>query len=107
MNDRIQRIESMLAASPQDQFLRYSLAMELRKNGSSARCTELFQGLITDEPPHIPAFLMYGQYLAENGDSEEACKILRRGIESARSQEENHAASEMAELLETLELTSG
>ena len=99
MNSRIERIESMLEGSPNDSFLRYSLAMELRKSGESDRCRQLFQGLTEDDPPHVPAFLMFAQYYAENEKPSEACQVLHRGIEVALSQNESHAAAEMGDLL--------
>ena len=99
---RKEKIESMLAESPEDVFLRYSLAMELRKEGESDRCTELFQSLISDDKPHVPAFLMLAQYFAENDRVEDAQAVLRQGIEVAREQNEGHAAAEMGELLGAL-----
>ncbi|MEE2643014.1 MAG: hypothetical protein VX768_20470 [Planctomycetota bacterium] len=102
MTSRKDRIEQMLADSPGDQFLRYSLAMELRKEGENERCTELFSSLTRDAPPHVPAFLMFAQYFAENDRIDEARSVLREGIEVARAQNESHAAGEMGELLATL-----
>lgn len=102
MSNRIERIEEMLADTPDDQFLRYSLAMELRKEGESEKCTHLFQGLINDQPPHVPAYLMFAQYYAENEKINESREVLRAGIEEARRQNEMHAAGEMGELLSTL-----
>ncbi|MEC9091589.1 MAG: hypothetical protein VX438_02700 [Planctomycetota bacterium] len=99
MSKRIERIESMLLDSPNDVFLRYSLAMELRKDGESDRCQKLFQELIEDDPPHVPAFLMFAQYYAENDKPNEASEILRCGIQVATRQNESHAASEMEGLL--------
>lgn len=102
MTSRLERIEEMLKDTPSDQFLRYSLAMELRKEGESDRCTDTFRGLISDQPPHVPAYLMFAQYLSENDRVEEAKEILETGIEEARKQNESHAAGEMNDLLMTL-----
>lgn len=102
MSQRIERIEQMLKESPEDQFLRYSLAMELRKQGESDRCTELFRGLIADDPPHVPAFLMLAQYLVEHDHSDKAQKVLAEGIQVATRLGDQHAAGEMSELLSVL-----
>ena len=102
MSSRLERIESMLQDSPNDQFLRYSLAMELRKEGESDRCTETFRSLTLDEPPHVPAFLMFAQYLSENDQPEKACEVLLTGIDQAKKQNEAHAAAEMNDLLVAL-----
>src|SRR5687768_5467303 len=45
---RRQKIEAMLAEEPQDQFLRYSLALELEKEGDNKQSLEWFSGLTRD-----------------------------------------------------------
>jgi thioredoxin-like negative regulator of GroEL len=92
----------MLAQDPQDQFLRYTLAMELQKEGDQTRSLELFRGLMQDADPHVPSFLMAGQSLNEQGRVEEAQEVLRAGIEAARRAGNSHAAGEMSELLASL-----
>jgi thioredoxin-like negative regulator of GroEL len=99
---RRQQIEAMLADEPGDVFLRYSLAMELDKEGeheeSLARLAELQAG----QPPYVPAFFMAGKQLVRLGRTDEARAALRAGIEQARAQGDFHAATEMSELLAAL-----
>lgn len=102
MPTRRERIEAMLADDPNDTFLRYSLAMELAKEGEHERGFERLRELMADEPPYVPAFFRLGQQLAELGRVEEARAALRNGIENARRQGDMHAAGEMSELLATL-----
>jgi hypothetical protein len=45
----------MLADEPNDQFLRYSLALELDKEGEHERSIELLHGLTADATPYVPA----------------------------------------------------
>lgn len=96
---RRQKIEAMLAEDPADTFLRYSLALELEKEGENGRSLELFRGLTTDTPPHVPAFFMAAQQLAKLSRIDEARTFLRDGIEAARRQGDDHAAGEMSEFL--------
>jgi tetratricopeptide (TPR) repeat protein len=102
MPTRREKIEAMLADDPRDIFLRYSLAMELDKEGehddSLAKLTEL----IEESPPYIPAFFMAGQQLTRLGRIEKARDVLRVGIETAREQGDSHAAGEMSEFLASL-----
>lgn len=102
MPTRREKIEAMLVDEPRDVFLRYSLAMELDKEGehddSLARLTEL----IEESPPYVPAFFMAGQQLARLGRTEKARDVLRVGIEAARGQGDAHAAGEMSEFLTSL-----
>ena len=99
---RREKIEAMLADDPGDTFLRYSLAMELDKEGEHARSVAKFAELMRDAPPYVPAFFMAGQQLARLGRLEEARAFLRDGIEAARAQSDSHAAGEMSEFLASL-----
>jgi predicted Zn-dependent protease len=99
---RREKLESMLADAPADQFLRYALAMELDKAAETDKSIELLDGLTHDEPPHVPAFFMAGQILAKNSRVNDARSYLRDGIEQARQQGNTHAAGEMSEFLISL-----
>jgi hypothetical protein len=99
---RREKIEAMLAEDPGDTFLRYSLAMELDKEGDHDASIARFMELTRDNPPYVPAFFMAGQQLARLSRSEEARSILCDGIEVARHQGDGHAAGEMSEFLASL-----
>jgi thioredoxin-like negative regulator of GroEL len=99
---RREKIESMLADDPSDTFLRYSLAMELDKEGEHDASLTRFAELARDDPPYVPAFFMAGQQFARLGRLDEARAILRDGIEAARTQNDAHAAGEMSEFLASL-----
>jgi len=92
----------MLAEQPDDTFLRYSLAMELQKEGRHQESLDRFRDLMVDEPAYVPAFFMSAKQLVELGKIAEARAALREGIDEARRQGDHHAASEMSELLTTL-----
>ena len=102
MSTRREKIEAMLSEDPHDTFLRYSLAMELDKEGQHEESLRRLEELAEDDPPYVPAFFMAGQQLARLSRVEEARTILRAGIEQARGQGEEHAAGEMSEFLASL-----
>lgn len=99
---RREKIEAMLRDDPSDVFLRYSLAMELDKEGHHAASLGRFDELMHEDPPYVPAFFMAGQQLARLNRSDEARAILRNGIEAARTRGDLHAAGEMSEFLASL-----
>jgi len=99
MAARIERIRAMLADEPHDQFLRYSLAMELDKENQHDESLAELRNLTRDQKPYVAAFFMGGQQLAKLGRIDEARAILRDGIEVARTQGDLHAAGEMSEFL--------
>ncbi|CAD7694833.1 unnamed protein product [Ostreobium quekettii] len=92
----------MLADDPTDTFLRYSLAMELDKEGNHTASLAKLAELTKDEPPYVPAFFMAGQQLTRIDRVNEARAFLRDGIEAARTQGDAHAAGEMSEFLASL-----
>jgi predicted Zn-dependent protease len=97
---RKERILAMLAEEPADAFLRYSLAMELRKEGDNAESIRLLRELAYDpKEKYVAAYFMAAQQLAELDQLEDARTLLRDGIEEARRQSNLHAAAEMSELL--------
>ena len=99
---RREKIEAMLAADPGDEFLRYSLAMELDKEGQNERSLAEFAALKAGDKPYVPAFFMSAQQLTRLGRINEARAALRDGIEHARAQGNAHAAGEMSEFLASL-----
>ncbi len=102
MTTRREKIEALLKLEPRDQFLRYGLACELDGEERGEEAWPLFQGLMQDEPPHVPSFLRGAQLLVRLDRVEAARAVLRDGIEAARGEGNSHAAGEMAELLATL-----
>ena len=102
MTTRREKIEAMLVDDPTDTFLRYSLAMELDKEGQHEQSLAKLGELTMDSPPYVPAFFMAGQQLARLSRVEDSRAILRDGIEQARTQGDSHAAGEMSEFLASL-----
>ncbi len=99
---RRQKIEAMLEEDPTDVFLRYGLALELIREGSSDSGLTVLSKLTTESPPYVPAFFMAAQHLADRDRVAEAQAYLRTGIEQARVQNDSHAAAEMSEFLASL-----
>ena len=106
MASRREKIEALLADDPNDAFLRYSLAMELDKEGQLEASAALFRGLMADSQPQVAAFFMLAQQLARQNQSLEAVEVLRAGIEQAEIQGDSHAAGEMREFLAGLDTES-
>jgi tetratricopeptide (TPR) repeat protein len=99
---RREKIEAMLLDEPNDVFLRYSLAMELDKEGDHDASLARLGELTRDAPPYVPAFFMAAQQLARLDRINEARAYLRDGIDAARAQNNAHAAGEMSEFLASL-----
>lgn len=99
---RREKIEALLANDPQDQFLRYGLAIEFDNEERFDESVALFEGLTKDTPAHVASFFRGAQLLSKLDRINEARTWLRNGIDEARRQGNGHAAGEMAELLAQL-----
>ncbi|TWU37196.1 tetratricopeptide repeat protein [Novipirellula artificiosorum] len=99
---RREKIEAMLAEEPQDTFLRYSLAMELKNEQRYDESLSRLEQMTHDTPPYVPAFFMAAQTLADLDRVDEARTYLRAGIDEARKQGDHHAAAEMSDFLTSL-----
>ena len=100
--NRLSKLEAMMALDPEDQLLKYMLALELEKASDHDRSLRLLTELMQAEPPYIPAFVMAGQQQAATGQVEAARDTWQVGIAAARLQNEDHAAGEMAQFLQEL-----
>ena len=99
---RREKIEAMLKLEPHDQFLRYGLAAEYASEERIDESLAIYQGLMRENPPHVPSFFRGAQLLVRQDRIDDARTLLRDGIETARQQGDSHAAGEMAELLASL-----
>ncbi len=105
---RMLQIEAMLLDEPDDEFLRYGLAMEHTSAGDDASAAKVLQELIALNPvkPYIPAFLMAAQALLRTGDDLTAATVLKAGIDAstrAGTADALHSRGEMQGLLSTIE----
>ena len=99
LSDRKTQLIEMLTEQPGDDFLRYALAMEHAKHKDVESALKLYDELMQQESPYVPAFFMAGQLLAQEGESERAVPILESGVAEAERQGNAHAAGEMREYI--------
>jgi hypothetical protein len=107
-SSRMEQIEAMLAEEPDDAFLRYGLAMEHASLGDDAGCVLVLRDLIalSAASPYVPAYLQAGQALVRLDKIEEACAMLKDGIDAASrvgTPDALHARGEMQGLLASIE----
>ncbi|MFT5303326.1 MAG: putative Zn-dependent protease [Mariniblastus sp.] len=100
---RREQLESMLADTPGDTFLRYALAMEWANEDEHEKSLTMHRELMNDTPQYVPSFFMSGQLLAELERIDEAQSVLQAGIAQADTQGNTHAAGEMRQFLDTLD----
>ena len=99
---RRQMLEEFVAKKPDDAFSRYGLAMECMNDRDPSAADGHFRVLLERAPDYIPAYLMYGQFLARESRTGEAKQVLTDGIAAALKKHDDHAGSEMESLLNDL-----
>jgi tetratricopeptide (TPR) repeat protein len=99
---RREQLEQLLAAEPQDPFLRYGLAMCCASDGQVELAQEHFRQLLADHPDYVAGYFQLAQVLARLGENEQAKPLLHMGIEVAVRRGDNHAAREMTEFLASI-----
>jgi Tfp pilus assembly protein PilF len=100
--NRVEALQSMLAADPSNTFARYGLAMELLNSGSPDSALAEFQSLLATNPDYVAAYFHGGQTLEKLGRIDDARSMYQRGIESATRTGDAHTRSELEAALDLL-----
>jgi predicted Zn-dependent protease len=101
--DKIAGLKEILSMDPGNAFARYGLAIEYVNRGEVATGLAEFDALLTEHPDYTAGYFMAAQTLAKQDRASEAVERLRAGIACARRTGNNHALSEMQEMLDELE----
>ena len=100
--DRIEQLRKFIAASPDDAFPRYALALELKSKGDAAAAAAEMEELLRRQPDYLAAYLQLGLLLQTLGKAEAARDALVRGQAVAQKQGNTHTLSELTQALESL-----
>ena len=101
-DERIARLTKLLELDPTDAFCLYGLAHEYAKRADHELAVEYYQKTLDADPAYIYAYYHKAKLLAEIGQDESARAVLHVGLETATQAGDDHAHSEITELLESL-----
>jgi tetratricopeptide (TPR) repeat protein len=101
-NPNIEVFQKAIERDPGNTFARYAIAMEYRKLKQYDESLAAFADTSEHDPNYISAYQMGGQTAVDADRKELAREMLEKGIEVAREQGNDHAASEMTELLDSI-----
>jgi predicted Zn-dependent protease len=101
--DKIAALKEILAQDPASAFARYGLAMAYASEGDAATSLAEFDRLLVEHPDYTAGYFMAAQTLVKAGRPAEAQTRLRLGIASAQRTGNQHALSEMQQLLDELQ----
>jgi predicted Zn-dependent protease len=101
--DKIAGLREILMLDPKNSFARYGVAMELAGRGETAGAMQEFDTLLANDPDYTAGYFMAAQTLAKIGKMQESIDRLKTGIACARRTGNQHALSEMQEMLDELD----
>jgi Tfp pilus assembly protein PilF len=96
---RREKLEAMVAETPNDAELRYFLAMEYVSLGDTEAGVRCFQELMTRSPDYVPTYVQAGQLYNRLDREAEARTTYQAGIAVAKKKGDFHAAGEMEAFL--------
>jgi tetratricopeptide (TPR) repeat protein len=99
---RLDTLKSLSAQNPQDNFLRYGLAMEYRNSGDLDAAMREFQTLMDGSPDYCATYFHAGQTLERMGRREEAREVYQKGIEATTQKGDLHSRGELQGALDLL-----
>ena len=100
--NRIERIQEILHASPEDNFLRHALALEYVKAGNDAAAETLFKTILTQSPDYIGSYYHLAKLLERNGSTQEAIRWYEQGMQAAKQANDMHTYNELQSAYEDL-----
>lgn len=102
MTDHIDKLKGYLQKTPADSFLQHALALEYSKIGDDKEARRLFEEILTRDPAYIGSYYHLAQLLQRTGETAEAIRWYKQGMEEAKKAGDNHAYGELRSAYEEL-----
>ncbi len=101
-NARLQKLLQLHENEPQDQFLKYALAMEYLGMEDLAKAEMYFVSVITTDENYVPVYYQLGKIYEKQGLDKQAAASYEKGIAAAQLKNNTKAARELQAALEEL-----
>ncbi|QQE10757.1 hypothetical protein JD969_14790 [Planctomycetota bacterium] len=103
MSDRLNQLKTMYEADPTDPFVPYGIALEYAKAEAFETALEWLDKTLKLDKHYCYAYFQKGKMFSELGEEEDAKKVLELGVKMAVEAGDQHAASEINDLLEMMD----
>lgn len=100
--ERLEQLRAMLAEEPGDLFLRYAIALELKREGRTQEAISELERVLSEEPAHIASYYQLALLLADLGMTVEAIQACDSGALQSLVTGDRKARAELLELKATL-----
>ena len=91
-----------LQQTPGDNFLRHALALEYIKEGNDDKARVLFEAILHESPEYVGSYYHLAKLLERNGETQKAIEWYEKGMQAARTVNDNHAYNELQAAYEDL-----
>jgi tetratricopeptide (TPR) repeat protein len=103
MSERLAQLTKLYEVDPSDPFVTYGIAMEHAKLGRPDQVIHWLDKTLELDRNYCYAYYQKAKALSETGDEPAAVAVLKEGIDVAVKTGEQKAASEMNDLLESMQ----
>jgi Tfp pilus assembly protein PilF len=100
--DRLESLNKMLEANPDDTFLQYALAMEYMSAGEDVLAMGKLEEIKRLDPSYLALYYQLAKLYEKLQETEKAIDAYEQGIEVARSQNETKTMNELRSALDEL-----
>jgi tetratricopeptide (TPR) repeat protein len=102
VSKRLEMLEKLIESGSREAFHHYARALELRSLGRAQEALGALQRVTEEFPDYVPSYLIAAQLSVESGDGARARSFCEQGLLAARRAQNDHAQSELTELLSSL-----
>ncbi len=100
--DRLEQLRALLAEEPEDAFLQYAMALELRRLGRGSDALIALAQLAKSQPEHIATYYQLASLLADMGRPADAITACEAGMLRCTMAGDRKTRAELDTLRETL-----
>ena len=100
--DRLAQLLRLHAAEPGDPFCLYGIAQEHARAGRHEEALGWYEHTLAADPAYCYAYYHQARSLEELGRVDDACAVLRAGMDAAKRAADGHALAEMRAYLDQL-----
>jgi len=100
---RLEQLRGMLAEEPNDAFLRYAIALELKRAGKMEEAADDLERLLKADPKYIACYYQLALILIDLGRTEEAIHTCDSGSLQCITTGDRKARAELLELKNAIE----
>ena len=101
-NNRLEKLQEMLAETPKDIFLNYALAIEYKGLSQYENALNQLNTVFLLDENHVPNLYQLGVFWMEKSENDKALLYLEKGLQIAKQKKELKTANEFQALIDEI-----